>query len=295
MIKIFNWILLSNKNKFRSLVTHFFKAIFNFIYFKDPKIINNVLFNNLISKFKYSENKNESFIVFSKDGGISRQLYVNGEYNLVTFKKTINIVGRLDLVLDVGANIGSTCIPSIKRNYTQKAIAIEADEVNFNLLKVNILLNGLEKKISAYNYLVSDKKKKFKLIKNKNNYGANYFIESKSSNKFENQKRIILNNFVNQMKNLKCLVWIDTQGHEPYVIQGATKLIKLKIPFVIEFTPRFFKRLKNETEVIKSIKKFKFFYDLYDKRKKTRVSEDSIQNLFIKYKNSNTEILLTNF
>lgn len=295
MNKIFKWILLSNRGKFKSISTHFYKFIHSLIYFIDPKIINNVSFNHNSNKYKYTENKNGKYLVFNNDGGISRQLYVNGEYNLKTLKKTVNILGKFTLILDVGANIGSTCISSIKRNYSKTAIAIEADEKNYKLLKTNVAINNLEKKISTFNYLVTDKNKNFKQIKKKNNFGANYFIETNNPILNLNKKKISLNKFTKYLKKNKTLVWIDTQGHEPYVLNGSSKLIKSNIPFVIEFTPKFFKRLKNENVLIKNLKKFKFYYDLCNQTKKTKINIDNIKFLFEKYKNGNTELLLVNF
>ena len=165
MKRLIKWMLLSNNRKLKSISTHFFKIIYAFIYSIDPKIINNVLFNLNNNEYKYIENKNEKFLVFGKDGGVSRQLYVNGEYNLNTLKKTIDILGRFDLIIDVGANIGSTSISSIKKKYAKKAIAIEADEKNYKLLKTNITLNEIEEKVLTFNNLVTDKNKNFRAVK----------------------------------------------------------------------------------------------------------------------------------
>ena len=93
--------------KKKSILTHLFIKIINLIKNEDQSIMYNVLFNQINTNYKYTENKNGKYIIIGKDGGISRQLYVNGEYNLQTLRKTINIVGKLDLIVDVGANIGS--------------------------------------------------------------------------------------------------------------------------------------------------------------------------------------------
>jgi hypothetical protein len=33
------------------------------------------------------------------------------------------------------------------------------------------------------------------------------------------------------------LVWIDTQGHEPHVLRGATAMLKAGVPVVLEYCP----------------------------------------------------------
>ena len=44
----------------------------------------------------------------------------------------------------------------------------------FELLRQNIILNKMEDKIKSFNAAIGYKQKKIDLIKNKNNFGANY-------------------------------------------------------------------------------------------------------------------------
>ena len=295
MKKLFYWFNLPHERKIKSLINHIYYFVFKIINTKYPKIIKNIHFNNYPGFFKYTETKYEKFLLFSNDGGISRQIFINGEYNLKTLKKAIKIIGKLELIIDVGANIGSTCIASLKRNYASKGIAIEADINNFQMLKRNIELNNLEKKLLPLNYIVSNKSENYKIIKNKNNYGANFVKKISAVGKKKNKVRSIkLDNLkINLPK--KTLVWIDVQGFEPYVLKGSTNIINRKIPFVIEFWPKALKRSNGKSNLIQCMKKFKYFYDLYDTNDKKLINNQNIEKLFKVYSKKNTEILLTNF
>ena len=52
--------------------------------------------------------------------------------------------GRKTLLLDVGANIGTIGILGILNGYFEKCIAFEPEPNNFKLLRLNVLLNGLD-------------------------------------------------------------------------------------------------------------------------------------------------------
>ena len=67
--------------------------------------------------FRLSESEFGKFIIFAKDGGISRQVYINKTYNFETLNKAIQILGKVDIIFDIGANIGTTCITAIKKNF----------------------------------------------------------------------------------------------------------------------------------------------------------------------------------
>ena len=59
-------------------------------------------------------------------------------------------------MVDVGANIGPIAIPALTRNFFKEAILIEPEEKNFQVLMDNVYLNGLRKKVTAYNIALTD-------------------------------------------------------------------------------------------------------------------------------------------
>ena len=66
----------------------------------------------------------------------------------------------------------------------------------------------------------------------------------------------------NKTKQNNDLIWIDTQGYEPVILQGAKKLIESKAPVVIEFWPYALKRANLWEKMFEVLKHFNFYVDL---------------------------------
>jgi len=124
MKKFLFWILFSKKKVF-SLFFHFYKGLYLYLLRKHPKIIDLVNFDsNKKSQIKYVETQLGKYLVFSNDGGISRQIYINKNYNFNSLEKVIKLIGKKKLLVDVGANIGPTCIAAIKKKILRKMYSI---------------------------------------------------------------------------------------------------------------------------------------------------------------------------
>lgn len=294
MCKILRWIKYSHSGKKFSFYFYLYKIIFTSIKQGYSKIIDLVHFDtDKSTKLKYVETKIGKFLVFSHDGGISRQLFINKQYNFKSFLKVIKIIGKQDLLIDVGANIGPTCISAINKGYAKESIAIEPELDCYKILEKNIKINDLENKIKTLNNAVSNKVELLKISKKNGNSGASFI--TKKTPKFRLIKSIKLDEFVKKVNN-KTLIWIDVQGYEGKVIEGSKELIKKKIPFVIEFWPYAIKRNHDLNLIKTGLKRFKYFYDLNSDKKKTICSDKNIKNLFKKYnKKKATELLLVNF
>ena len=88
--------------------------------------------------------KYETFYIQTADNSISKTLFLEGKFDL---DKLIKVTRLIDItestLIDVGANLGSICIPACKRSLVQNAIAIEPDRETFNYLNRNIAANLL--------------------------------------------------------------------------------------------------------------------------------------------------------
>lgn len=276
------------------------KLIINFLSY----IINNknYFFQNIYfdcqhqRKLTIIENKyGERFVLFTKDKVVSREIFVNGEFDFEKFKKTIKFLSsksKVENLYDIGANIGTICIPAIKRQIIQKAIAVEPEPKNFQILKTNIVLNNLENKITALNYAISNQNDKYlKMELSNDNFGDHRIKNKIKFNIHNEEKRSIVqvksktfdSLFKNTLSN-KDLVWIDTQGHEANILLGANKLIKKKIPIVIEFWPYALKRNNMWEKMFSILNKFDFFVDLSNTNffiKK--INKKNLDNLKIKF------------
>ncbi len=214
------------------------------------------------------------FIIFGKDKYISKETYVNGPHDYRLFKKSKTLLNKkIKYLIDVGANIGTFCIPPTKDRLIKKCIAIEPVEKINDILKINIILNELNDKIKTYKYVISDKKNEnLSLTLNKNNYGDNKFKISK--NRKKNFPIVKLDFFINYFDLNQLLIKIDVQGFENKVLMSATKFINKSVPLIIEFDHNFIRR-ENSHKIIRLIKSKYNFFSLLDKK---NVEKEKIKN-----------------
>ena len=169
-LKNFSQLSLKGKIKYILKVTGFKKIIYSIIYFflypffrsKSP-FIKGLLFDLQKNFAKYSgleNNYGELFNVFNNDNVISKGMLVSGEFDFKKLQMTINFLNKknknIKKLYDIGANLGVICIPAVNRGLVKKAYAVEPEDNNFKLLKLNIALNNLEEKITPYHYAMSN-------------------------------------------------------------------------------------------------------------------------------------------
>ena len=177
-------------------------------------------------------------------------------------------------LVNIGAHIGSTCIPAIKENKFKNSIAFEPTKKTFKLLQSNIFLNEVDDKIRAYNLAISNKKANLYLAIKRGNIGGNYISKNKQKNT-EIVKSDILDNYTYNLNKNNSLIFMDVEGHEPNIFLGAKKTIKKKIPIVFEFYPSLLDKnwIKNFDLVFKN---YRFFYDLRGKNRKEKFNKKNL-------------------
>lgn len=146
--------------------------------------------------------------------------------------------------LDIGANIGTTCIYVRKCNARIKCIAFEPDKDNFKVLKSNCIINECDD-IVIENFGLSNIGQVGRMKVFTENRGRNYiqYQDSGDMDTGEFTEEVQLTTLDNYLR--KCninageisYIWIDTEGFEPFVINGAKKTLGgHKIPIWMEFS-----------------------------------------------------------
>ncbi|WP_186647167.1 FkbM family methyltransferase [Fluviispira vulneris] len=296
------------KMPLKLLVTYVVKLAMK-VPFYSQKFIRSIIFDNTKNgKILYSNIGNESYLISSNDKVIGKEIFIKGEFELEKFHIALSILKnknfKAEIIIDIGANIGSICIPAIKRNIFQYAIAFEPEPFNYSLLLANVNLNGLGKRIKTYNCALGAFGKDEALITlSENNYGdhrINYFkndeyqiekCESHISIKIEKIDDIITLN-----EPLNTLIWIDTQGFEGFILKGAEKILRAKPPLVLEFWPQAMEGFSSSYENLKDVvlhSNYEYFYDLEYAEKPIKVSSESLDLLYneLKLNNKFTDLL----
>lgn len=149
--------------------------------------------------------------------------------------------------VDVGANIGTTTIPAVKMLGARHAIAIEPAADNCRLLRANIAANNLDGRVTVVQVALSDHAGEQHLEIGPDNSGdcrirltsdpgaigeSTWATERVSSATFDElcDTRDI------GMADVG-LVWMDTQGHEAHVLEGASCLLDSPVPVMAEYWP----------------------------------------------------------
>lgn len=150
-------------------------------------------------------------------------------------------VSRQGWFIDIGANIGTTCIYFKKKlDENVNILAFEPECHNYRALSANLILNGMDKISVVENFGLSERQEKGKLYINSANPGQNSLLLDYGQDAEEIQM-ISLDEYVSgkgiSPDDIK-YIWIDTEGYEPAVLRGAANTLKNgNIPVFIEFNP----------------------------------------------------------
>ena len=280
-----------------------------FQYFlKNTKQARKLFFETSTDSLLLSEG-NEVFVVSTSDTVIAKSIYVKKKFDLDKFfiaKDILKLNTDNTTFVDIGANIGSICIPLTKRGIVAKAIAIEPDPLNFKLLKSNITLNSLDDKIQAVEKALGKSKNgiiEFEL--SKVNYGDHRVHNSGSKRVYNDEKnrkiiKVQTTNLDEILASTSCndyFLWMDTQGYEGYILDGSQITLSRGFPLVMEFWPHGMSGSDsfNLMKKLLFLSPYKYFYDLNDQSiNKIDLNEENLDSLFKKLSDDfhHTDILL---
>ena len=186
----------------------------------------------------------------SKDWLIGKYLYVHRGHEEHEIQSVIEMLtsqgwlnGLSPTVLNVGANIGMTCIGLVKQKFA-RAIAIEPNPETYRLLVRNIQQNGLADRIQPFQLALSSFTGNLTLELSKDNPGDHRIRQTDSPGFYkEETRRTIpvaadtLDHFLESHPNNIDVIWVDIQGHEGHFFRGAQNFLQRGIPVVSEFWP----------------------------------------------------------
>lgn len=151
-------------------------------------------------------------------------------------------------LVDVGANIGSTSIPALTRYGFGRAVAVEPSPRNLELLRLNVLLNGLEDSIEIVPRAACREAGMLDLEVSPTNSGDNRVrVGPQSPGLFREESWRTVTVTGQQLDTILAdvsvepsevgLLWVDVQGFETEVLIGASRLLGAGPPVVIEYWP----------------------------------------------------------
>jgi FkbM family methyltransferase len=172
------------------------------------------------------------FLLYNKnDIYIGKSIEKYGEFSYLEAKLFEQICKRGDIIIEVGANIGTHTVYLSKLVGNGFVIAYEPQRLVFQNLCANLAINSISN-VFAYQEAISDENGTIRIpecdFTKNNNFGGINIENSKNGSIINKQK---LDNFLNKINKLE-LLKIDVEGMEILVIKGAKELIKKFRPII---------------------------------------------------------------
>jgi FkbM family methyltransferase len=146
------------------------------------------------------------------------------------------------LLIDVGANIGTTAIPALQVHGFERAIAYEPDPANLRVLRANIALNDLDERLEVVAAAVSDAAGTARFGRGAATgrgwrAGAGSLLGGARAWPDTIDVHAVTLDAELASRAIDPadvgLVWLDAQGHEGHIVQGASRLAAASRPLVL--------------------------------------------------------------
>ena len=187
------------------------------------------------------------------------------------FISRVNANEDESIFLDIGANIGTTSIYVANKYKNIKVIGFEPGKQNYDMFRVNCILNGVEN-ISIEKYAISDFVGKMYFEYVPYNPGMSRCVEKIDREcGYERVNVTTIDEYINNgnidAKKIKYM-WIDVEGMESEVIIGAKQLIRgTSVPIFFEFNAESYIRRNKMEELIEIlVQNYNYFIDFNNKK-----------------------------
>lgn len=178
------------------------------------------------------------FLVSTRDQNIGGRLFETGwRTEMAMLAAAVERLGNPGGVfLDIGANIGTTCLPALAHHGFDRSVAIEPAAENVSLLRTNAVLNGLLGRLTIVEAALSDTVGEATLRLHPSNSGAHTLMKRGKPGpvatvRVETVDSLATRGVIDPAE--LGLVWIDAQGSEPKILSAATSIVG-RVPIVLE-------------------------------------------------------------
>jgi FkbM family methyltransferase len=233
-----------------------------------------------LPEFRITRRTRHGVLGFSnRDRGVGRILFMRGEYEYEQLERATALGGfpapGRGWLLDIGANVGTVCIALARQGAFAQALAVEPAPDTFRHLVKNVARNRLGDAIRCVNAALSatNDTAELELSTNSGDHRVRV-VGSLAAEQYHEQTRPLIRVPLRRLDDLLDehgiarahvgLIWMDVQGHEQHVLEGAPKLLARGVPVVVEFWPYGLRRAGVEPEAFTAYlgARFRSYYDL---------------------------------
>lgn len=200
------------------------------------------------------ENDGMTYVLPTDDVFLGAETYIRGQFEIYKLQQTIGLIEAAGSskvqgrdILDIGANIGTTSIPAIRRYGFGRAWCIEPSPSNLRLLRCNILLNELEDRVTVIPVALSDQEGTLSMGLSPFGGSDHRVMADYSEDAFGEGGWNTITVDVRRLDDVMAehgidvdrmaLAWIDVQGHEGRALAGAKGLLSSAVPVLTEYWP----------------------------------------------------------
>lgn len=189
-------------------------------------------------------------LVSAGDGEVGREVFIRGGYERIFMQAALSYLEAAGhactgkAFVDVGANIGTSTVDALVHFGFSRAFCFEPDSRTFKLLELNLLLNDLAGRAAAFPLAISAEDGPAILERSATNFGDSRVSIPRSAGDVPGQEGAVECRSLDSLLEDGSislgdvgLLWIDTQGHDALVLQGAAAVREAGIPAVIEYCP----------------------------------------------------------
>jgi len=162
------------------------------------------------------------------DEGISSELLIYKRREPYSTEYLRSFLREGDLAIDIGSNIGYYVLLESKYIKNGTIYAIEPIESNFNLLKMNLDLNGAIN-VRTFRYAISDKREKVKMyVCDKSNWASLYEHPMEQPKAEIEVEAMTLDDFVEEEMGgvMPTFIRMDVEGGEYRIFNGMERVLE---------------------------------------------------------------------
>jgi FkbM family methyltransferase len=199
---------------------------------------------------------------------VGENIYLYGEYDFQKLELALRLLGlsNIETLVDVGANVGSFCIPAVARGFAQQSVAIEPEPTNLLMLTANIELNSMQHKVLLHQNAVGPvDNQSIRLELSSENFGDHRITPTVGTPRERDSTTVTsmtLDTLVPNLNPLTDLIFMDVQGFEKFVLDGATNAIQSRVPIVMEYFPEGIQEHCSLEDLLAVIAPYSGYYDL---------------------------------
>jgi FkbM family methyltransferase len=175
-------------------------------------------------------------------------------------------IGTGAVFVDVGANIGTTTVRAIRRHRFARAVALEPAPQNFRTLRLNLVANDIDSRVTAVQAAVSDHDGRVELALSSRTSGEHTIVPANGASPATlTVEAVSLDGLVERGvldADAVGLLWIDAQGAEGLVLAGATALLERGVPIALAVRPKLANWRESRNALVRLLADYTDFADL---------------------------------